>query len=553
IGFITKTFMNQMEQFAGTFLQKAIIYVTYSAAYILIAGDVLYAAFKNIRSGRFFDEKFLISLATITALIIQYYDEAIFVIIFYKIGELLQNYAVNYTRKSITNLIDIQPQFATVIVDGEYVEMEPIQVVAGDIIIVRPGERIPLDGVVIEGEGSLDTSALTGESLHKEVHTNDQVLSGSINIDGNLKIKVTKIYQDSMASRILDMVENASSLKSKSENYITRFARYYTPTIVIIALILAVLLPFIIDEYTLTWKNGFQESIMTALIFLVVSCPCALVISIPLGFFGGIGGASRQGILVKGSNYLETLTSVKTFVFDKTGTLTKGRFVVDEIISFGDYKKEEILDYAAHAEANSPHLIARSIVDAYGAENIVESRIQSQKQNSTFGLSCIVDNKPILIGKGDYLSKEGLVVPSLDRIGTKVYIAIDGKCEGCLLIKDEIKYNAATAITALKENGISKTIMLTGDADEIAEEVSAELGIDEYYANMSPLDKVAKVTEIKNQTPVNDKVVFVGDGINDAPVLSRADVGIAMGGMGSDAAIQVADIVLMTDDLAKLT
>jgi Cd2+/Zn2+-exporting ATPase len=553
IGFITKTFMNQMEQLAGTFVQKAIIYVTYSSAYILIAGDVLYAAFKNIRSGRVFDEKFLISLATITALIVQYYDEAIFVIIFYKVGELLQLYAVNYTRKSIANLIDIQPQFATVIVDGEYVEMEPIQVVIGDTIIVRPGERIPLDGVVIEGEGSLDTSALTGESLHKEVHPDDQVLSGSINIDGNLKIKVTKIYQDSMVSRILDMVENASSLKTKSENFITKFARYYTPTIVIVALILAVLLPFVINEYTLTWENGFRKSIMTALIFLVVSCPCALVISIPLGFFGGIGGASRQGILVKGSNYLEALTSVKTFVFDKTGTLTKGKFVVDEIISFGHYRKEKILEYAAHAEANSPHLIARSIVEAYGAENIVESRIKSQKQSSTFGISCIVDNKVILIGKDEYLSKEGLTVPPLERIGTKAYIAIDGKCEGCFLIKDEIKHNAATALASLKENGISRTIMLTGDAKEIADEVTAELGIDEYYANMTPLDKVAKVTEVKNQTPVGDKVVFVGDGINDAPVLSRADVGVAMGGMGSDAAIQVADIVLMTDDLAKLS
>ncbi len=552
IGFIIKTFMDQTERLADSFLQKAIIYVTYISAYILIAGDVLYAAFKNIRSGRIFDEKFLMSLATITALIVQYYDEAIFVMIFYKVGEFLQLYAVNYSRKSIANLINIQPQVATVLVDGEFIEMEPIEVVVGDTIIVKPGERIPLDGVIIEGEASLDTSVLTGESLHKDVHTGDEVLSGSINVDGNLTIRVTKIYQNSMIAKILDMVENSSSLKTKSENFITRFAKYYTPTIVIIALLLAIFLPFILKEYTLTWQGGFRQSIMTALVFLVVSCPCALVISIPLGFFGGIGGASRQGILVKGSNYLEALTNSRTFVFDKTGTLTKGKFVVDEIISFGEYTKEELLDYAAHAETNSPHLIAKSIIDAYGADNIVASRIKSQKQSVTAGVFSVVDNKKIIVGKNNLLLQEGFDLPEINKTGNLIYIAINNKCEGCIIIKDEIKDNAALSIAALKEIGITKTIMLTGDNPEIADGVVAELGIDDFYANMNPLDKVMKMTDIKNQSSTHDTVVFVGDGINDAPVLSRADVGVAMGGLGSDAAIQVADIVLMTDDLSKL-
>ncbi|MDD3999804.1 MAG: heavy metal translocating P-type ATPase [Bacilli bacterium] len=551
IGFIIKTFMNQMEKYEDSFIQKAIIYVTYVSAYILISGDVLYAAFKNIKSGRIFDEKFLMTLATVTALIVQYYDEAIFIMIFYKVGVLLQQRAVNYSRKSITGLLDIQPQSATVIVEDEYIEMQPIEVVIGDTIIVKPGERIPLDGVVIEGDGEIDNSALTGESLHHEVHEGYKVLSGGISVNGNLKIRVTKLYQDSMIAKILDMVENAGSLKTKTENYITRFARYYTPTIVIIALVLVVILPFITGN--LTWEGGFQESIMTALIFLVVSCPCALVISIPLGYFGGIGGASKHGILVKGSNYLEAMTYVKTFVFDKTGTLTTGRFALNEVVSFGEYNEEELLEYAAHAEMNSNHPIARSIINAYGVENINPARIKSQKQISSSGISCVVDHKKILIGKDDFLRNENLEVPEEKIIGSAFYIAIDGVTAGCFIIKDEIKYNAAISIAKLKESGIERTVMLTGDSYDIAEEVANKLGIDEFVSNMDPLGKVNKVTEIKNSTRLNHKLSFVGDGINDAPVLSRADVGIAMGGFGSDAAIQVADIVLMTDDLGKLS
>lgn len=549
LGFIIKTAMNQMENFAVSFVKNAIIYVTYVSAYILIAGDVLYAAFKNIKSGRFFDEKFLMTIATVTAFMIQYYDEAVLVMLFYKIGELLQLNAVNYSRKSIANLINIQPQSATVIVDGEQIQMEPVEVVVGDTILVKPGERIPLDGVIVEGEGEIDNSALTGESLHIEVYPGDNVLSGGININGNLKIKVTKSYHRSMLAKVLDMVENASSLKTKSENYITRFARYYTPIVVFIALILAVILPFIFHD--LTWETGFKKSIMTALIFLVVSCPCALVISIPLGFFGGIGGASRRGILVKGSNYLEALTSVKTFVFDKTGTLTNGRFVVNEIVSFGKYNEEELLEYAAHAETSSTHPIAKSIVEAFGEDKIDNSRVKSEKQFSTIGINCLVDRKRIAIGKDEFLKKQGIEVPEVKGKGSMFFIAIDGKCEGCFLIKDEIKYNAAIAIAKLKETGIAKTVMLTGDAEEIAEDVAFQLGIDEYYFGMSPLDKVHKISELKRHN-FKEKVAFVGDGINDAPVLSRADVGIAMGGLGSDAAIQVADIVLMTDDLSKL-
>lgn len=552
LGFIVKTFLNEVN-YKNTFIQNAIIYVTYTIGYILLAGDVLYGAFKNIRSKRFFDEKFLMTLATVTALIVGYYDEAVLVMIFYKIGELCQQYAVNYSRKSIANLMDIQPQTATVIVNGDYITMDPMEVVVGDTIFVKPGERVPLDGIVVEGEGSLDVSALTGESSFKDVRENSEILSGSINVNGNLLIRVTKVYQESMVAKILDLVENASSLKAKSENFISKFAKYYTPTIVFIAIILAIIIPFILPRYDLTWQNGFKESIMTALIFLVVSCPCALVISIPLGFFGGIGGASKQGILIKGSNYLEALNNVETFVFDKTGTLTTGKFKVDKIISFGEYSEEDLLDLAAHAEINSNHLIAQSIVDAYGSDRIVVSRIKSKKQNSNLGVNCIVDGIELFIGKGDFLRNNNIIVPTVENSGSKIYIAIEGKCEGCFIIKDQIKDNAATAISQLKAMGIKKTVMLTGDGKMIAEDVSSQLGIDEYYYEMSPIDKVDKFSEIKENIEDNKKIAFVGDGINDAPVLSRADVGIAMGGLGSDAAIEVADIVLMTDDISKLS
>jgi len=553
LGFILKTILYQLED-VKPFLIHAIIYVTYITGYMLLASDILYGAFKNIKSGRIFDEKFLMSMATIIAFVVGYYDEAVFIMIFYRIGELFQQYAVNYSRRSIAKLIDIQPQKASLFINDEIVEVDPLEIVVDDIIFVRPGERIPLDGIVVSGEGVIDASALTGESIHRDVAEGDEVLSGAINLDGNLHIKVTKIYQDSMVAKILHLVENASSLKSKSENFISKFAKYYTPTIVILAFIIAIVLPFINPELVIGWKDGFQHSIKVALIFLVVSCPCALVISIPLGFFGGIGGASRQGILVKGSNFLESLYDVEHFVFDKTGTLTMGKFVLDKIISFNQYSKETLLELAAHAEFNSNHLIAKAIIEAYGTGNISVQRIRFKKFAVGTGVNNKVDKYDIHIGREEFLQENGIAIIELQEPGNKVYIAIDKKVEGCFIIKDQLKENAATALTELREVGIKKMYMLTGDNEMIAEETSNLLGIDEYYANMTPLDKVEKVLELKaNLGKTNSKIAYAGDGINDAPVISSADVGIAMGGLGSAAAIEVADIVLMTDDLSKLS
>lgn len=551
-GFIFKSFMNHFAFWNET-IKLIIVYVTYSLGYLFISGDVLYSALKNVKNGRVFDEKFLMSLATLTALIVGYYDEAVFVMIFYKVGELLQQYAVNYSRRSIASLVDIRPQVANIIVGDTIAPIDPQEVMIGDILVVNPGEKIPVDGIVVGGEGSLDISALTGESILKDVKVNDEVLSGSINIDGNLQIKATKAYDDSMVAKILDMVENASTLKSKSENFISKFAKYYTPTVVIIAVLLAVFLPFILPNYDLTWANGFKNSILTALIFLVVSCPCALVISIPLGFFGGIGGASRRGILVKGSNYLEALNFVETFVFDKTGTLSTGKFVVSEIESFNDFSKEELLRIAAHAEAKSSHLIAKSIVDTYGIQNIDMKIIKGGRQTSNLGVKVKVDNQVVLVGKDEFLENNNISVPKVDKAGIIVYVAINNKCEGYIVIFDEIKKNAKEAIKELKAAGIKRTIMLTGDKENIADQVSKELGIDEYYAEMDPINKVEKFSEVKARLDYDKKIAYVGDGINDAPVLSRADIGIAMGSLGSDAAIEVADIVLMTDDLGKLS
>lgn len=552
VGFIIKSIFKRYD-IGSDILRLLIVYVTYTTGYFLIAADVLYSAYKNIKGGRIFDEKFLMSLATVTALIVGFYDEAVFVMIFYKVGELLQQYAVNYSRKSIASLIDIQPQVANVLVNGVLTELDPLEVVVGDIVLVNPGERIPLDGVVVEGEASLDVSALTGESVHKEVKLDDNVLSGAINVNGNLMIKVTKIYQDSMVAKILDLVENASSLKTKSENFISKFAKYYTPTVVIIAFVLAIILPFIMPEYDLSWTGGFQKSIMTALVFLVVSCPCALVISIPLGFFGGIGGASRNGILIKGSNYLEALNDVDTFVFDKTGTLTTGRFIVSEIGSNGKYTNDEILDLAAHAEINSNHLIAKSIVDSYGVEKINSKRVKAGKQTSNLGVECLVDGLEVLVGKDEFLRSRNVMVNSIDKPGTIVYLAVNNEYVGYLIIFDEVKKEVPIAIKKLKASGIKRFIMLTGDVEDVAKKVCNETGINEYYSEMSPIEKVEKFSEIKSRLNSESKIAYVGDGINDAPVLSRADIGIAMGDLGSDAAIEVADIVLMADDLTKLS
>lgn len=553
IGYITKTILHSID-FKHEWVILIIIYVTYISGYVLLAGDVLLGAFKNIQAGRIFDEKFLMSLATLTALGIGYYDEAIMVMLFYKIGELLQQYAVNYSRKSIASLIDIQPQSATIEVDGELTKVDPMEVVIGDTLFVKPGERVPLDGFVISGSASLDVSALTGESVLKEVSNKDEVLSGSICKDGNLMIQVTKIFKDSMVSKILDLVENASSQKSKSENFISKFAKYYTPIVVICAIIIVFALPLLSPKYQLGWTNGFKESIYTALIFLVVSCPCALVISIPLGFFGGIGSSSKQGILVKGSNYLEALNEVGVFVFDKTGTLTKGKFVVNEVISCSAYSTKEILEYSAYAESTSNHPIGISITKEYGLDKIDTKRIKYKYQPSLNGACAYVDDLEVTVGKKEYLIENNVNTDNLEDIKNKtvIYVAIDNKYVGYITLIDEIKEEVKITIEQLKELGIKKTIMLTGDNDEIANKVANEIGIDEVYANMNPVDKVKKFSKIKIKDGYNRKVAFVGDGINDAPVLSLADVGIAMGALGSDAAIEVADIVLMTDELSKL-
>ncbi|HNZ77274.1 MAG TPA: heavy metal translocating P-type ATPase [Bacilli bacterium] len=549
IGFILKTILNRIG-YKNELVKILIIYTLYIPAYILLAKDVLYGAFKNIASGRVFDEKFLMSLATIVALSIKYYDEALFVIIFYKLGELFQQYAVNYSRKSIAALMNFQPQKANIEINGEVIEVDPNEVVLGDVLLVNPGERIALDGEVIAGNASLDVSALTGESIEKNVTVGDEVLSGAICNDGNLRVKVKRIYEDSMVSKILHMVENASTLKSKSEAFISKFARVYTPIVVILAVLIAVFIPFISPKYDIAWENGFKDSIRVAMIFLVVSCPCALVISIPLGFFGGIGGASKHGILIKGSNYLEALNGVKTFVFDKTGTITQGNFRVKKIVSFGKYTEEELLYYAAHVEVGSNHPIAKAILSRY--EGIIDSsKVISINPVSNRGVSAVVDQVNVDVGRVDYLKQLKVRVRDSARKLPNLFVAINGRAEGYFVIEDTIKDKAKETIDELKNMGITNNIILTGDSEKITTKVASKLNITEYYYEMNPIEKVQKIEEIKKRNP-KQKVAFVGDGVNDAPVLSSADIGIAMGALGSDAAIEVADIVLMTDELSKL-
>lgn len=549
VGFILKTVLNSIG-YENDLIKTLIIYVLYIPAYILLAKDVLYSAFKNIASGRFFDEKFLMALATLVALGIKYYDEALLVIIFYKLGELLQHYAVNYSRKSIASLIDIQPQIANIEVNGEILEVDPNEVIINDILLVKPGEKIPLDGEVIAGSASLDVSALTGESVERNVGVGDEVLSGSICNDGHLRIRVNKIYEDSMVAKILNMVENASTLKSKTEDFITKFAKIYTPIVVILAFLIAVFMPFISSKFAVAWEAGFKESIRVALIFLVVSCPCALVISIPLGFLGGIGGASKHGILIKGSNYLEALNRVKTIVFDKTGTITQGNFSVKKIVSLGKYTEDDILYYAAHAEVGSNHPIAKAILLRY--EGIIySSKVELINPVSSRGVSAVIDGVKVDIGRLDYFQQLEIRVRSSLRKLPSLFVALNGRLEGYFIIEDTIKSEAKEVIAELKDMGIENTIILTGDSQKITTKVAAELNIDEYYYETNPLEKVQKIEEIKKRN-LDHKVAFVGDGVNDAPVLSSADIGIAMGALGSDAAIEVADIVLMTDELSKI-
>jgi len=523
------------------------VILMYGIAYILLGKDVISGAFKNISSGRIFDEKFLMTLATMVALGIGYYEEAVSVMIFYKIGELFQDYAVNKSRRSIASLVDIKPDFANVIVEGEIVEVDPMEVLVGDIILIKPGERVPLDGIVVEGEAAIDASALTGEANYLDVREGDKVISGSVNVNGLIKVKVVKIYQDSMVAKILDMIENASSLKSKSENFISKFAKYYTPTIVIIAVLVGIR-PFLLIENPV-WAD-FQKTIYQAMIFLVASCPCALVLSIPLGFFGGIGGASKKGILVKGSNYLEVLGSLESIVFDKTGTLTKGSFKVEKIVpAVGS--KEELLELAAYGELTSNHPIAKSIINEYGKENIKGSRVKIHSNPPKTGNRIILDDSDVIIANGKYLKHLGIDFEEIETDGVVVHVVKDMQYQGYIIIKDQIREEAKETIAILKDMKI-KTTIFTGDKELEAKEVAKDIGIDEVYYDMDPIGKVNKLQELKQGMSSKKKQAFVGDGINDAPVLSSADVGIAMGALGSDAAIKVADVVLMTDDLKKI-
>ena len=526
------------------------IYGGYVPAYIILAKDILFGAYKNIRHARFFDEMFLMALATVVALCIGYYDEALFLVIFYTICEMCQQYAINFSRKSIAGLASLKTEVANVEINGQKVEMSVDGIVVGDIIYVTAGEKVALDGVIIEGTGLLDNKVLTGESLPVEVKAGSEAYSGAVCIDGAIKIRVTKTYENSMVAQILGVVENASAMKSKSETFISKFAKYYTPFIVLFAVIIAIFLPMIAHEaYTLDWA-GYRESIRVAMIFLVVSCPCALVISIPLGFFGGIGTCSKNGILVKGSNYLESLINAKIVVFDKTGTLTKGSFAIKEIVSLSNYKEEEILKLAAYAETTSKHVIAQSIIKAYNKPidiTLVTPIVTQDKR----GISALVKNTKVMIGRKSYLEGQKVKTANMIDDNDYLYVVIDDVVAGYLIIEDEIKENAYEVVNSLKNLGIKQTIMITGDSTRVAKDVQSKLDIDKCFGEMNPVEKVEALQKIKEANP-NDVVVFVGDGINDAPVISSADVGIAIGGLGTDATEQIADIVLINDDLSKL-
>ena len=499
---------------------------------------------RNISKGRVFDEHFLMSVSTIGAFVIGEYPEAVAVMLFYQVGEFFQSLAVKRSRKSISDLMDIRPDSATVRRNGELISISPENVSIGEIIIVKPGEKIPLDGVVLDGDSMLDTRALTGESVPRSVHKGDEALSGCMNQTGVLMIKTTKAFGESTASKIIDLVENASSRKAPTENFITTFARYYTPVVVILAAFLAILPPIILG-------GGWTEWIRRGFVFLVVSCPCALVISIPLTFFGGIGAASKRGVLVKGSNYLEALNNVSVIVFDKTGTLTKGVFNVTDILPANGFSKEQVLEYAAEAESFSNHPIAKSILAAYEKE-IDQSAISDYKEISGYGISVMAGEKKVFAGNTKLMDTECIEYTTCEKAGTKVYLAVDGQYAGCILITDEVKPDSKKAISDLKHIGVEKTVMLTGDDEKIGKSVAEELQLDEYYAQLLPDQKVEKVELLDGKKRPGSKLAFVGDGINDAPVLARADVGIAMGGLGSDAAIEAADVVLMTDEPSKL-
>lgn len=513
-------------------------------SYIIVGFEIIRKALRNIIRGKVFDENFLMTVATIGAFGIGEFPEAVAVMLFYQVGELFQSYAVDKSRKSIASLMDIRPDYANIYRNGIVEKVNPDEVKIGDTIIVKPGEKIPLDGVIFEGQTTLDTKALTGESMPREAIEGDEVLSGCININGVIKIEVKKEFGESTVSKILDLVENASSKKSKSENFITKFAKYYTPVVVIIAVILAILPPLLISG------QNFSDWIYKALSFLVVSCPCALVISIPLGFFGGIGGASKMGILIKGSNYLEALSNVETVVFDKTGTLTKGTFEVQKVNAIG-ISQDELLKIAAYSEHYSNHPISKSIKKAYG-KDIDEKQIIKTQELSGHGISARIGEKDVLVGNEKLMNEHQISYTKCNDIGTILYVAIERKYVGYVLIADTIKEDSKNAINGLKKNNVKQTVMLTGDRKQVGEAVSKELGLDKVYTELLPDAKVEKVEELLKEKSEKGKLAFVGDGINDAPVLALADIGIAMGGLGADSAIEAADIVIMTDEPSKI-
>lgn len=526
--------------FGNIWFNNAIFIVSY----IIVGFEILRKALRNIFRGKVFDENFLMAVATIGAFAIGEFPEAVAVMLFYQIGELFQSYAVNKSRKSIASLMDIRPDYANVYREGKIEKVSPEEVNIGEIIVIKPGEKIPLDGYVIEGKGAIDTKALTGESLPKEVQEGEEVLSGCINLNEVLKIKVTKEFGESTVSKILDLVENASSKKSKSENFITKFSKYYTPIVVIIALILAIVPPIIIKDQV------FSDWLYRALSFLVVSCPCALVISIPLSFFGGIGGASKIGILIKGSNYLEALSKTEIVVFDKTGTLTKGVFEVQKVKAVG-ISEEELLKVVAYSENYSNHPIAKSVKEAYGKE-IDENQITKTEELSGFGISTIIGEKNVLVGNEKLMQEKQIEYTKCDEIGTVIYVAIEGKYVGYILIADTVKEDSEKAIRELKKNHVKETIMLTGDRKNVGESVAKKLGLDKVYTELLPDGKVEKLEELLKTKSEKGKLAFVGDGINDSPVLAISDIGIAMGGIGADSSIEAADIVIMTDEPSKV-
>ena len=547
----------------GIFVPKTLFIpklAVFLVSYLVIGGDVLLSAFKNILNGQVFDENFLMAIATIGAFAIGEYPEGVAVMLFYQLGELLQGIAVNNSRKSIVSLMDIRPDYANIKVGEGIKKVSPEEIKVGEIIVVKPGEKVPLDGKIVKGASTFDTSALTGESLPREVKAGDDVLSGFINKNGLIEIQVAKVFSESTVSKILYLMENAGSKKSKTENFITKFAKYYTPAVVITALIVAIFPPLLIQGAT------FSDWIYRALIFLVVSCPCALVISIPLGFFGGIGGASRHGILIKGTNYLEVLNNLESVVMDKTGTLTKGIFKVTEVnaennIKINDFQNNKteltkplLLKYVAHIEKFSNHPIAQSIVAEYenSVSKVDENVVKDFEEISGFGIKVNINNHQFLAGNSKLMNLENITFDKKENLGTAIYLAADGKYIGNILISDEVKEDSARAIKGMKENGVKEIVMLTGDNEAIGKNIAEKLGIDKVFTELLPNEKVEKLEEIYKTKSEKGKVAFVGDGINDAPVLARADLGIAMGGAGSDAAIEAADVVIMNDEPSKI-